>query len=322
MGSLEGARHSREVAELLVSIPAMPVVGQASWSRVRRLFYRGDGRYWIGCEELTGKKTNSSFVVARRSDLKIVKRFPLTEDGWGQVWQAFVELDANSAREVLVEIGERGPEENIKPELARLSAESLNYLPGINYLGGYAPGVELAVSKTYDLWFLADRLIIVPRNHVDVLVAVPYTEIEAVEIGGPGLIESGGGFSGGSVSGSTNVVDAVIGAVSSKVIANALNSLTTRADIRTIIRIQGFRCEIFLLHTRIVPNELRIELSRSLGAIRQAQNASPEMVKGPEPGRSFAAEIDALSKLASMLDKGLLTRQEFESLKAKMIAES
>ena len=154
------------------------------------------------------------------------------------------------------------------------------------------------------------------------LAAVPYPEIEAVAIGGPGLVESGGGFSGGSVSGSTNIVDAVVGAVSSKAIAKALNSLTSRINIRTILQIQGDKCEIFLLHTWITPDDMRIRLSHSIGVIRRARNTAPDTVENLKPSKSFTDQIDALSKLASLLDKGLLTRDEFDSMKAKLISES
>ena len=38
--------------------------------------------------------------------------------------------------------------------------------------------------------------------------------------------------------------------------------MTTRTSVKTVVRIQGTGCELFLLHTRLTPEQLRIEMSR------------------------------------------------------------
>jgi hypothetical protein len=75
---------------------------------------------------------------------------------------------------------------------------------------------------------------------------VPYSEIEDVEIGGPGLIKTGGGFVGGGFG--------LQGAAEDMPIAAVLNALTTRTSIKTIMRIQGTSCELFLLDTKATPS--------------------------------------------------------------------
>jgi hypothetical protein len=125
-------------------------------------------------------------------------------------------------------------------------------------------------------------------------------------------VKSGGGFIGGGYG--------VAGAVEGMAIAAVLNSLTTQIKIKTVVRVQGTACELFMLCSMLEPDALRIELSRSLGAIREAQSARADT--SARESSKHGSLVDELSRLASMLDAGLLTREEFDHLKAKLIAES
>jgi hypothetical protein len=98
------------------------------------------------------------------------------------------------------------------------------------------------------------------------LTEVAYSEIEDIEIGGPGLVKSGGGFIGGGFG--------AMGALEGMALASVLNALTTKTRITTIIRVQAAACELFLLWTQAPPEQLRIELSQPLGAIRAARAAA------------------------------------------------
>jgi hypothetical protein len=267
------------------------------------------GNYVIADSWSDTRKDGPCFVVARISvmdTIKVLERFPFTEDGWAQAWAALVRLDegaAGAVRDRLAASKARGPAD---AGLAQLDAATVSYLPQVAFLGGYAHGTELAVGKTYDLRFLDNRLAVFPCRLVDVLVESSYSDVEAVEIGGPGLIKSGGGFIGGGVG--------LAGAAEGMAIAAALNALTTRTSIKTVLRIQAASCELFFLHTKLTPEQLRIQLSRPLGAIRAAQ-AVAQQAPHPSP-------IGELAKLASMLESGLLTRQEFDLLKAKLLTDS
>lgn len=106
----------------------------------------------------------------------------------------------------------------------------------------------MAIGEQYDARFLEDRLAIFPQYSGEARAEVPYAEIEDVEIGGPGLVKSGGGFIGGGFG--------AVGALEGVAIASVLNALTTRTSITTIVRVQGVRCELFLLHTRSTPEQL------------------------------------------------------------------
>ena len=103
-------------------------------------------------------------------------------------------------------------------------------------------------------------------------------------------------------------------------IAALLNALTTKVAVKTVVRVEGTNCELFFLHSVIEPEALRIELSRGLGAIREARGSQTRY--NAQDARGLRSLADELGKLASMLDSGLLTRDEFDHLKAKIIAES
>ncbi len=60
---------------------------------------------------------------------------------------------------------------------------------------------------------------------------IPYRDVEVVDIGGPGLVKSGGGFTGGG--------HGVTGAMDGMAIAAVLNALTTQTKIKTVVRLQA-----------------------------------------------------------------------------------
>jgi hypothetical protein len=149
-------------------------------------------------------------------------------------------------------------------------------------------------------------------RRAEMLAEVLYSEVEDVEIGGPGLVKTGGGFVGGGFG--------MSGAIEGAAIAAVLNALTMRTSITTVMRIQGTGCELFLLHTRLTPGQLRIAMSRPLGAIRSARET--EAIGGIQRGAPAmsASPVEDLTKLADMLEKGLLTREEFDLMKAKLLS--
>jgi hypothetical protein len=159
--------------------------------------------------------------------------------------------------------------------------------------------------------FLEDRLVVSAHRQAKVLTEVPYSQVEDVEIGGPGLVKTGGRFVGGGFG--------VSGAVEGMAIAAVLNTLTTRTSIKTVMRIQGTSCELFLLHTRLTPEQLRIAMSRPLGAVRSARATQATGGTQHEAPVAAPSPVQELTKLADMLEKGLLTREEFDLMKAKLL---
>jgi hypothetical protein len=275
----------------------------------------------LGWHFRSAAKGGPSFVVMRRAglgSLKVTESFPLTEQGWAGAWQSLVRQNPAAAAQVLATLTAREadaarlstPEADSR-EVFDLDARSLVSLRGVAYLGGYAPESAITAGDRYDVRFFEDRFVVFAYRRTQMLAEVPYSQVEDVEIGGPGLVKTGGGFVGGGFG--------VGGAIEGMAIAAVLNALTSRTSITTVVRIQGTGCELFLLHTRLTPGQLRIEMSRPLGAIRSAratqavgeiQHIAPDLSSSP---------VQELAKLADMLEKGLLTREEFDLMKSKLI---
>jgi hypothetical protein len=123
-------------------------------------------------------------------------------------------------------------------------------------------------------------------------------------------VKSGGGFVGGGFG--------AVGALEGMAVAGVLNALTSRTTITTIVRVQSAACELFLLHTQLTPEQLRIHLSHPLGAIRSARAAADAL--GQRRAASTASPVEELTRLAAMLEGGLLTRDEFDTLKANLLS--
>ena len=196
--------------------------------------------------------------------------------------------------------------------LLQLDAGAIAIVRNVVYLGGYVPESPITAGERCDVRFAEDRLVVFAAYRSDVLADVPYSQVEDVEIGGPGLVRSGGGFTGGGFG--------LGGAVEGMAIAAVLNAMTTRTSITTVVRIQGTACELFLLHTRLTPEHLRIEMSRTLAVIRAARADQATARSSSEARPGSPSPVEELAKLAGMLEKGLLTREEFDLMKARILA--
>lgn len=270
----------------------------------------------IGWQFRPRAKGGPMFMIIRRSglgSLKVVETFPLTEDGWTSAWRSLIVRNPAAVPKVLDALRDRETD-GIRSQSHEVSESPHHPLVTLHktvFLGGYLPGGELAVRDQYHIEFLEDRIWVVQWRAKMILAELPYTEIEDLEIGGPGVVKTGGGFAGGGFG--------VAGAIEGMAIASVLNGLTSRTSVKTVLRIQGTAFEIFLLNTKLTPERLRIELSRPLAAIRSARASDlAQGLRDQVPAESLSA-VEQLSKLADMLERGLLTREEFELMKANLI---
>ena len=293
----------------LVSDPAMPFVpAYELYIGPPRLLVPYGHRHSIGWQDT--RKAGPSFVVARVGPLesaKVVERFPLTEGGWAEAWQALVRCDPAAAKAAAATLAARAVANRGRARLAKLDAKSLACLPAVAYLGGYTAGPELGEGTAYDLRFLADRLMVCPAGSAEATMELAYTEIDAVDVGGPGQVKR---WSTGGQIGLT-LAFGLPGAVA------GIGSTT----IQTIVRINAGGSEMFFLHTQKLADALRIELSVALKAIREARADHAHEPDG-ESAVTPESITGQLARLASMMDNGLLTRDEFDHLKAKLIAET
>jgi hypothetical protein len=98
-------------------------------------------------------------------------------------------------------------------------------------------------------------------------------------------------------------------------VASALNMLTTRSQIDTVICLQTRSAEQFFHHDQAAPDALRIRLSPVFTALRQVA-ATPS---NPPAQPNADSVVDRLAKLADLRQQGLLTEAEFAQAKAHLL---
>jgi hypothetical protein len=286
-------------------------------------------RHSLGWQD--DRKAGPSFVVARLSrldNIKVTERFPLTEQGWASAWQALSGLDADAAAAVAARLTQRETRRGATAALAALDAESLPCLRFVTFNGG-SGGTPLTKGQVYDLRFLRDRIMVCPRRSTNAIVEMPYRDVETVEVSGssPGrstadlLVLILGLALLGALLGL--VVLGLLGFLLGAVVFGLAGAVAGAASnkIETIIRLRGRDAEFYFLHNEKRADAVRMELS---GPVRAIEDARAAHARDPdEPPDPAAGSIpDQLGKLASLLQQGLITRDEFEHLKAKLIAGS
>lgn len=329
--SHNGSQEAPQGSASLPSVPAMPNVPPEPVYRGRPfLLLEYDVRHSLGWRH--DRKAGPGFVVVRRSRLgtvKITDRFPLTEPGWASAWRALSDRDADAAAAIAATLAAREASTRAAAALSALDAGSLRHLRWVIFKGGSGE-VPLAKGRTYDMRFLSDRITVCRPGSADAIVEVPYSDVETVEVGGPGQVSlSPGAVLAvvlalgllGTVPGL--IVHSLLVLLLGAIILGFLGALLCAAQtkIETIVRIRSSDVELHFLHTAMSPDALRVELSEALRAIRNSRfERANDSRETAEPGSGSTS--DQLSKLASLLQQDLITRDEFEHLKAKLIAQS
>ena len=306
-GALEPAAD--RVPGAASSVPPRPVIMVGEWGDWPCLLFHSR-HLSIGWQNRPKNKGGQRYLVGRESPVtggtKVVELFPFTEEGWAKAWRFLVRRDKTLVEKIRTELSGRAAAERARAELGQLDAAALVNLKAVIFLGGYAAEMVFAAGQPYDLRFLSDQLTITQHGQTEALAAVPYEEVEALEVGGPGIVR---GMSRGEQVGMT-LAFGLVGAV----LAN------TDTKIQTIVRIQAPDSELHFLCTTTTPDALRVQLSRPLGAVRDARAGKPPARAGL--AGEAAAAVAELSRLASLLEAGLLTREEFDRLKAQLLADS
>jgi hypothetical protein len=326
--STQSGKESDEA--LLPRIPAMPTVERSRLYRgAPDLLVQFGPRHSLGWQD--HRKAGSSFVVVRLGRIggvKVTSRFPLTEQGWESAWRKLSDLDADAAASVRAQLATMEAATSATAALEALDAETVRCLRPMTYKGGSGDS-QLTRGRAYDLRFLGDRLMICRPDSATAVIELPYPDVQAVEVSGSGPRMSAGeqaavilglGLVGGVVGLLIlGLLGFFLGAAIFAVIGVVATAGSTR--IETIVRLSGRDTEFFFLNTANAPDVIRVELSGPLTAIAGARTAGKS---GPgEPAEHAPESIaDQLSKLGSLLADGVLSREEFERLKAKVIASS
>jgi hypothetical protein len=297
--------------------------------------YRGapyvpvDGhRHSVGWQEV--RKTGPAFVVTARSfagNNKVLERFPFSEQGWADAWQLLSRTDPSAAAAIGARLAKLEAAHRAAAALSALAARSVCYLPSVAFDGGSDSG-PLAKGQRYDLRFQNDRLLVCLQYSADALVELPYADVEDVEVSGAASQPASvmlGWISGLGLAGAffgfliLRLPGLLLGAVVLGLVGGLIAAASSKNE--TIVRVRGRDAEFQFLDSLKRADEVRRALSEPLMAIRKANAAqadTPDEPAAPPPD----SVADQLSKLASLLQQDLITRDEFDRLKAKVIATS
>jgi hypothetical protein len=167
------------------------------------------------------------------------------------------------------------------------------------HLGGH--GFPLTVGQQYDLVFRPDALTVFANG--DVQWSVSIADVREADISGRGVVTRGTRLIGGGF----GLEGAAIGIG----IASVLNSLTTRTEMETVLRIRTSEGEAFFHYGSATPAALRITLSRFFGSV--AANRG---------GSAVAAEtslVDEFERLAALRREGMISDIEFLEAKQRLL---
>lgn len=130
---------------------------------------------------------------------------------------------------------------------------------------------------------------------------IPPQSIRSFEIGGPGKVTRGGGYSGGGF----GLAGFAVGAAT----AAGMNALTSKTEIQTLIRITTDAGELNLFTADITPTALDLKVAD----LRTRLRTSPPVVEDVEQ------QLTQLERLGTLHQQGVLTDAEFAEQKAVIL---
>lgn len=225
-----------------------------------------------------------------------------------EVADAFVAM-LDRYRKKIIELAEQRRTSQLvaRPENERL-------IPSCKYLGGaFVPLVDDAVYGLLASENVID--VVVPKSKDQaVLHTFPASPSLTVEFGGPGLVTSGGGWSSWGYGLTATLEGAAI--------ASALNRLTTRQSITSIIAIADDHSEAFFLNNQLTPAQLRRALSPIFVSLRRdARGAGNEAATEPTTLPPDDSLVTKLERLGSLHERGVLDDSEFKTAKAALLRD-
>jgi putative oligomerization/nucleic acid binding protein len=314
--------------------PPYPAISPSDLKQIlRRMYFEVNCKYYIRYKDQS-RQGDAGLVVARISVLNVEKvvsqRFPYTEEGWFSAWRTLAIIDHGDferLREGLYldsrKYGDRTERQDSHQE-PKKSSPVLLLLADLTFLNGYTPCASLMAGSTYDLIFTNDSLQVFDAGAQQrALAKLNYNTFIDVQATGPGLIKSTNPFvdPAGKIIGAAirNTQPGISGDVLNGAVNVAVEVTKNRSKIKTILFAQTTDSELFFLYTKTTPDQLRIDLSPTLGRIRKTL-ASARINRQSEDGPDATSIVKQLMDASLLLDRGLITRDEFEQLKAQLLS--
>jgi hypothetical protein len=143
------------------AVPAMPTVQSGELYRGSAFTLVEGRRYGLGWQDWPEEKGGPGFVTVKRGllgFLKIVKRYPLTKEGWAQAWRAFAKLDRNAARLALDVLASRPrPPDQASLDPLVVDYRSFHADPAVIRKGSVSIPVDTVTGWTAKLTMLDSR---------------------------------------------------------------------------------------------------------------------------------------------------------------------
>lgn len=283
--SYPSGRHEVMVAR--PEPPEMPVPPSNTMWRGGSPYLISGQRYTLGWQDT--RKEGPCFLVARISvldSIRVLDRFPLTEDGWAQAWAALVKLDANAAKAVADKVQE------------------------LNAAGAVRKAERERQAQVFDAFAAARGVTVLQRLGVQVLV-------------GDGKVYSIGTHNPQTKTNTSRLLGPLAGAEAmvtdgsqawspgrAMFLPIALTGLATKTMADTAV--------IFpdgTVHTAVLDGNLAVrEAQKQVVQLNALAGAAAPAVT--ETGSDPAAR---LRKLQELKDAGLLTQDEYETKRAEII---
>jgi hypothetical protein len=187
-----------------------------------------------------------------------------------------------------------------------VALDGCSFAAGANL--GLAPGEPVVlVFGRDDVYFVVD-------DEEDLVLSVPVEAVTRVEISGPGRQIKGGGFYGGA--GIGGLLGGPQGALDGVLLTTFLNGLSRGATVTSFSRVSGPGWEAIFVNGQREPEQLRQLLSPAFVRVEQAASTSETS--------SMATEsldlVSSLERLASLVDRGMLTSEDYQVAKSRVLA--
>src|SRR5215469_3577571 len=195
MTELSGTEHGADIGLASSSpVPRRPVPREAEWGDwpfllSSKLSY--SRRASIGWQYRPDKRGGPCFLVGRETlggSIKVLQRFPFTDEGWAQAWRFLLQTDDTLAESLRAELGARDNADLAAAEIKRLDASALEAVENVIFLGGHAAAPGLVSGGRYDLRFRSEDLLITRSGQAEPLLDALFGDLQAIEIGGPGTV--------------------------------------------------------------------------------------------------------------------------------------
>lgn len=181
-------------------------------------------------------------------------------------------------------------------------------LPDTVFLGGHGCAVARGCEGT--LFVERETVHFFSDSPQPTSWSVPIAALTLIDFGGPGAWQRGGRMIGGGFG--------VLGAAEGMLIASAINRLTVRKGVLTVIRLEaGAAMSTWWQHTVHPPEQLRIDLSWLVSDVNNRERGQIEPSAGSDAVGGLAAQ---LTQLAALHDRGILSDEEFAAAKARVLA--